>query len=79
MNYENLKLKPLSGRVMFRKDRQANGLSLPEIDARWKNLPIESKKYWERKGRGGAPRIKKSTLETSRLKRILKSGSDVKI
>ncbi len=42
-------------------------------------MPIESKKYWDRRGRGGAPRIKKSTLETSRLKKILKSGSDVKI
>lgn len=33
-----------------------------EINARWKQLPIESKKYWERKGRGGAPKIKRYTL-----------------
>lgn len=64
---------------MFGRDRKAKGLSKVQIDARWKQLTIESKKYWERMGRGGGPRIKKSTLETSRLKKILKSGSDVKI
>lgn len=42
-------------------------------------MTFEAKKSWDRKGRGGAPKIKKPTLEIRRLKKILKSGSDVKI
>jgi len=41
--------KSISGRMAFRK---AHGYSSLEAVERWKQLPLESKKYWRSKGMG---------------------------
>lgn len=41
----------------------------------WRKLPLESKRFWERKGRGGAPKFVKIPDNTvKKLKSTLKSG-----
>jgi hypothetical protein len=52
------------------------GYNLDQIKVNWRQLPHESKKYWERKGRGGVPKFQKIPTESmSQLKKVLKSGS----
>lgn len=50
---------------------------LDQINQMWKALPFESKKFWERKGRGGRAAFSKVPILAMRsLKRTLKSGSE---
>lgn len=76
LSIRNLILRPLSGRVMYRKEKQAMGFNLEQIKQTWRHLPHESKMYWERKGRGGTPKFQKIPNESmSQLKKVMKSGS----
>jgi hypothetical protein len=72
----NLQLNPISGRVMYRKEKEAYGHELVQIQQMWRQLPYESKKYWELKGRGGVIKMRKLPNESiSQLKKVMKSGS----
>lgn len=69
--------KPVSGKVMYRKEKQATGWSFDQIKARWRALPFESKKFWEIKGRGGRQINQKiATQAFIKTKKVLKQGSD---
>jgi len=49
---------------------------MAHIKSLWKQLPHESKKYWEFKGRGGASKLLKNPNESvTQLKKVLKLGS----
>lgn len=60
---------------MYRREKEANGLSLEQIKLFWKLLPFESKKYWEKRGRGGdLKRLPAGSLR--RLRKTMRSGSE---
>ena len=69
--------KSVSGKVMYRKEKQTAGWSLDQIKIRWRALPFESKKFWEIKGRGGRQINRKTATQAFiKTKIVLKKGSD---
>ncbi len=69
--------KPVSGKVMYRKEKQAAGWNLDQIKTRWRALPFESKKFWEIKGRGGRQINRKTATQAFiKIRKVLKQGSD---
>ena len=65
----------MSGRMKYRKEKEAAGFLLEEINQNWKKLPHESKKYWEVIGRGTRTRARIGSHQ--KLKKVMKSGSQV--
>jgi hypothetical protein len=60
---------------MYRKAKEACGMTQQQIKPMWKSLPHESKKYWEMRGRGGAPKLRKMPSEMSELRKMMKGGA----
>ena len=69
--------KRQSGRMVFRR---AHGYTLPEAVVRWRQLTIESKKYWMKKGEGASSGDKKGVPSSiSFRKNLIRKGSDSSI
>ena len=66
--------KGVSGRQLYRREKESQGLLREQLKMMWKSLPHESKIYWNI--RGGKRRIHRSEKATSaHVRKILNSGA----
>lgn len=70
----SLPKKGLSGRQMYRREKETQGFMRDQIKAMWKILPHESKIFWA--AQGGKKRVHRSERTTTRqVKRVLNGGA----